>query len=362
MAKLSIDVQLVGLGLIGGSLGLALRDSPLVGRIMVTDRTEECLEKAVEIGAGDEIVSLREGASRAGLIFLCSPPGSFASIVAEIGPVLRPGTIVTDVGSTKLAVMEVLSDLPAGVWKIGGHPMAGAETRGIGGADRYLFENAMYILCPAEGTAKEVVGLLATILASTGARIQVMAAAVHDRLVAAISHLPHLAAASLVNLAGRDPAQLMLAAGGFRDTTRIASSNPELWEDILFSNRGPLLGMLESYLQELNHLKKALETEDRRAVNQILSSAKGIRDSIPGRQRGLVPGFADLVCIVPDQPGIIGRLGAILGAEGINIVDIEILRVREGDGGTIRLGVPTLVDAERAVTILQSHAIKAWVK
>ena len=120
--------------------------------------------------------------------------------------------------------------------------------------------------------------------------------------------------------------------------------------------------MLESYLQELNHLKKALETEDRRAVNQILSSAKGIRDSIPGRQRGLVPGFADLVCIVPDQPGIIGRLGAILGAEGINIVDIEILRVREGDGGTIRLGVPTLVDAERAVTILQSHAIKAWVK
>lgn len=354
-------LMIIGTGLIGGSLGLALRESPLVSRVTGFDEEQECLQKARAIGAIDEIVTLAEGVQQADIVCLCTPLNTYQTILSQIMPFLKPGTIVTDTGSTKESVMEWFEMLPERVWGIGGHPMAGSEIKGINGADRYLFENAVYVLTPGKTVPADVTSMLETILAGTGASIIKMDPSLHDELAAVISHVPHLAAVSLVNLTGGDAASLMLAAGGFRDTTRIASSNPVLWQDILMSNRQHISAKLRDLIDNLTMLERALVSENNEELNRMLIAAKEIRDQIPQRRKGLLPGWAEIVCIVPDHPGVIGELGLILGQKGINIVDIEILRVREGDGGTIRLGVSSPEDAQKAVDCLQSHAIKAWL-
>ncbi|SHH10744.1 prephenate dehydrogenase [Thermosyntropha lipolytica DSM 11003] len=356
------NLFIIGLGLIGGSLGLALRESPLVNKIWGFDVDQEAEKKALELGIIDEALPLREGASQAGVVFLCTPLRTFPAIIEEIGDVLRPETLITDVGSTKENVMHIFKKLPRGVWGIGGHPMAGSEIKGINGADRYLFENAVYVLTPPPDVPEEALGYLQELLVFTGARVKIMEASYHDRLVATISHVPHLAAAALVNLTEGKDDNLMMAAGGFRDTTRIASSSPELWQDILFSNREYVGEKLEAFIALLSRMRKALADDDREALYKELKQAKIIRDQIPHKRKGLLPEFSEIVCIVPDQPGIIGKIGEILGSADINIVDIEILRAREGDGGSIRIGVKDRETAEKAVERLKSFAIKAWVR
>ncbi len=358
---MQVNLLIIGTGLIGGSLGLALKGSPLINRIYGYDPNKESLQTAISIGAIDEAADLVTGASQAEIIFLCSPLSYYQEIITQINPVLRPGTIVTDVGSTKQEVMEIFKSLPSGVWGIGGHPMAGSEIKGINGADRYLFENAVYGLTPA-GVPQEPVDKLIEIIRVTGARIKILDAVLHDELVATVSHVPHLAAVALVNLTEGTEDNLSMAAGGFRDTTRIASSNPKLWEDILLFNRFHILNKLDKLTDILDNIKKTIEQEDNEKLLEILNRAKNIRDEIPHARKGLIPSYHDVVCIVPDEPGIIGKLGYILGTQDINIVDIEILRVREGDGGTIRIGVPTDTQAAQAVKLLQNHKIKAWVR
>ncbi len=357
-----VKILLIGLGLMGGSLGLALQESPRVYKIMGFDGDPEALQKAVDMGIIDSPVSLERGVPEADIIFLCTPLGSYAALLGSIKAELRPGTIISDVGSTKEEVMKLFQDLPEQVWGIGGHPMAGSEIKGIQGADRYLFENAVYCLTPTHSLPKIVLESLVDLLGVTGARIKIIEAAVHDELVATVSHIPHLAAVALVNLTGGSDDNLMMAAGGFRDTTRIASSNPEIWNDILFFNRNHILKQLDLLIINLQHSRDALANNDTEYINEALNQAKQIRDKIPRVHRGLIPSFYDIVCIVPDKPGIIGQLGFILGQEDINIVDIEILRVREGDGGTIRLGVPSESAARKAVTVLKAHEIKAWIR
>lgn len=355
------NILIIGTGLIGGSLGLALKDSPLINYIYGYDPHQESLEIAQKIGAIDEKVSLIKGASYADIIFICSPLSYYKEIITDITPVLRPHTIITDVGSTKQEVMELFKKLPENIWGIGGHPMAGSEMQGINGADRYLFENAVYVMTPGEAP-KEQVDKLIAIIKATGAKIIILDAVKHDELVATVSHVPHLAAVALVNLTKGNKDNLTMAAGGFRDTTRIASSNPELWEDILLFNQTHILDKLDELTTILNYIKTTIEEKDNKKLLKILKEAKIIRDEIPQARKGLIPSYHDVVCIVPDVPGIIGKLGYILGEENINIVDIEILRVREGDGGTIRLGVPDAVKAEKATEVLLNHGIKAWIR
>lgn len=359
---MAMNLLIIGVGLIGGSLGLALKQSPLVENIMGFDENENTLHKALEIGAIDRAVDLLEGTSRADIIFLCTPLSTYHDILETIRPKLTPGKIVTDTGSTKEMVMHLFARLPQGVWGIGGHPMAGSEIKGIQGADRYLFENAVYGLTPGSATPETAVSTLVSLLDVSGTRIKIMDPALHDELVAAVSHIPHLAAVSLVNLTEGSSDYLTMAAGGFRDTTRIASSSPEIWDDILFYNQKPIVDKLNTFIFNLQNIKEALETNDADYIHRELCQAKEIRDKIPQASRGLIPGFHEIICIVPDRPGIIGQLGFFLGEEGINIVDIEILRAREGDGGTIRLGVPSIEDALKSVEILQTKNITAWVR
>ncbi len=359
---MNTDVTIIGLGLIGASLGLALKNANLNGTIIGVDNDEQVVEKAIAIGAIDRGDSLESAVAAADIIIICTPLAAFPAILKKISPVLRPGSIVTDAGSTKAEVMNLFKELPPGVWAIGGHPMAGAELKGIRGADSYLFENAVYVLTPEQDTSDHIVKRLMQILTMTGARIQILDAGLHDQLVSAVSHVPHLAAVALVNSTEGNPDTLRLAAGGFRDTTRIASSNPDLWIDILQSNRQSIVTGLETLIERLTDMTSQLANSEDDKLLQELYRARDIREMIPQVKKGLLPGFVDVVCIVPDRPGIIGELGRILGEDNINIVDIEILRVREGDGGTIRLGVPNLADGTRAVEALQNYGIKAWLR
>lgn len=359
---MSCTVTIVGVGLMGGSLGLALHDSPQVSRVVGVDQDADALQRAQAMGAIDQVAALSEGVKQADVLFLCAPLGCFPDLIAEVSRHVKPGTVVTDVGSTKEEVMSWMDQLPSGVWPIGGHPMAGSEITGILGADRYLFENAVYILTPGRDIPGSALALLTGLLGATGARIQIMDAGRHDRLVAAVSHIPHLAAVSLVNLTEGSPDLLLLAAGGFRDTTRVASSSPELWQGILTTNRQAVVDGLDQLIQQLNKIRHALNQEDSVALQQELVKAQWIRSQIPHGQKGLMPGLCDVICIVPDRPGVIGELGRVLGHHHINIADIEILRVREGDGGTIRLGLPSPQDGEKAVEVLRSQSIKAWIR
>ncbi|MDH7480245.1 MAG: prephenate dehydrogenase/arogenate dehydrogenase family protein, partial [Syntrophomonadaceae bacterium] len=253
-----------------------------------------------------------------------------------------------------------LSVLPPRIHAVGGHPMAGSERTGIGSADRYLFENAVYVLTPFNQAPAEAVDRLAQLIGETGARVMVMDALTHDRAVAFISHLPHVLAYSLLSLVEESPEGKLLAAGSFRDLTRVAAASSRLWEDILLSNRQEVVGAINAMIERLKGFRHDLRKGNRSGLGRRISSAQQVRASIPQLKKGLLPEAHEIIVMVPDRPGMIGLLGKWLGDRGINIVDLEILRVREGDGGTIRLGVPTAEAAQEAVETLNGQGIRAW--
>lgn len=357
-------IAIIGVGLIGGSLGLAWRDKGLAGEIVGVDLSADTLHRAVELGAIDRgTTDLAEGVQGAGLVVLATPVGAAMELAGRLGTLVRPGVLVTDVGSTKGEICRRMAEvLPPGVAFVGGHPMAGSEAQGVEASDPYLFQNAVYVLTPVGGADGDGVALLTRLLEPIGAKVAVMDPDRHDRLVAAVSHLPQLVAVALVNAVAAaetdDAGVLSLAAGGFRDTTRITSSPAGIWQDILASNRGPVLEMLGRFRQALDTLEEAVRSGDRAAVAAEFERARETRSRLPRRPKGLLPAYFELTVTVEDRPGIIGRLATLLGDHGVNIEDIEILRLREGEGGTIRLGFATEDGCRRAFETLAGAGYK----
>lgn len=332
----------------GGSLGLAWRLRGVAREVVGVDLSADVLGRALEIGAIDRgTTDLAEGVAGSELVVLATPVGATLRLAPRLGSCLAPGAVVTDLGSTKAEVCRALAAaLPPGIVFIGGHPMAGSESQGIEAADAYLFQNAIYVLTPPAGPDPAgAFERLRRAVEVAGAQVVVLEAERHDRLVAVVSHLPQLVAVALVNAVAAaeagDPAVLSLAAGGFRDTTRITSSPPGIWLDILASNRGPVLEMIGCFRQALDALETALRAGDKAALEEAFTRARNTRQRVPRRPKGLLPAYFELVVTVEDRPGVIGALAGVLGTAGVNIEDIEILRLREGEGGTIRLGFAT---------------------
>lgn len=304
--------------------------------------------------------SLEEGVKDADLIIIATLVSSICPVVSEIIPYLKEGCIITDVGSIKEQICTTLEKaLPPNVYYVGGHPMAGSEAKGIAGADSYLFENAVYILTPTSQTNQNALNMVQELIEATGARIIYLSPPEHDLMVAGISHLPHVLAAALVNSIGllenEKPGILKLAAGGFRDVTRIADSQPEMWQDIFLENRNAVLETIKVFKQALEDIEQAISNEEKRKIYDFLTEAQTRRRKIPGKVKGLLPELYEIVVTVPDKPGIIGKLANLLGNKNINIMDIEIIRVREGDGGTIRFGFQTAELATRAVEVFRQN-------
>ena len=369
-----MKIAIVGLGLIGGSLGMALkrRDSQHNTEIIGIDLSEDIIRQAVEMRAIDRgTCDLAAGVADADVVFVATLLSRTVPVVVEMLPHLKSGAIISDVGSTKENIAREIGQAIStarrpDVIYIGGHPMAGSEKSGITAADPYLFENAVYVILREPGEeglgaenedeVEQARQVVMSLVERTGARLLLLDAREHDRMVAAISHLPHLLAGVLVNAVGEVeeeyPEVFKLAAGGFRDVTRIADSQPALWRDIFYGNKASLRYVLDLYKTQLTKIEKVLEGEDRSEMMRLLEQARQLRSQVPKKVKGLLPTLSEIVVTIPDKPGEIGKVANILGAKDINIVDIEILRVREGDGGTLRLGFTNPEERSRGIEVL----------
>jgi prephenate dehydrogenase len=281
-------VAIIGLGLIGGSIGLALKRRMADLEIVGTDIDGTTLKKAVELGAVDCAVSnVQEDLAGVQLVVLAVPLGSVNEAFSAIAPYLPEGCVITDVASVKCSAIKMIEGaLPRGTYYIGGHPMAGSEKCGIEAADPFLLEDAVYVLTPRGGEPREVMDTLESFIKMLGARPFILEPERHDFLVAMISHMPYLAAVCL-NLAvskmdGSGEA-LILAAGGFRDITRVASSHPGMWSGICEGNREALLQVITVFQEELSRLQHLIDKGEWDCMQECLEKAKAVRDTIPDR-------------------------------------------------------------------------------
>ncbi len=358
---------LIGTGLIGGSLGMALREKGLVGEIVGCDHDSGAAENALKKGAIDRIADTPvEAVKKADLVILAVPVLSTLDLLREISSAVEKGALITDVGSTKAWIMEAVETiLPEKVTFIGGHPMAGSEESGITGADPALLENAIYVLTPGPQVAPVETEKLSAMISEIRSQPLILEPLAHDRIVASVSHLPHLTAAALVqSVAGTDDLELVrtLAAGGFRDSTRIALGNPSIWRDIFISNRWALLAALKRYKDCITSLEQHLTSLSPEGLEEYLQQARDYRRTIPHRGRGILPEVFDVIVLVRDTPGIIGKLTTLLGEAGINIDAIEILHVRELAGGSVRIGFKNRDTRKKAIELLEQHGYSFHVK
>lgn len=360
-------IAIVGVGLIGGSLGLVWKKRMEHLRITGFD-SPGVLQAAVRRGAIDEQAATLESAvNDADLVVLSSPLRIIVSSLEEIAPHLKAGAVVTDVGSVKCPVRDqAAAALPEHVTFIGGHPMAGSERNGIEHADEFLFENATYVLCPPPETATftEQHPHFIELLQATGARLLVLDAERHDAIAATISHLPQLLAVTLMNYAaGRnseDDAFLKLAAGGFRDMTRIASSPFSVWRDILVANNGPILDVLAGFASELQRLRNRIGAEELDEIGAAFHQALSSRETIPRNTKGFLHPLADVYVYAEDRPGELLTITRILHEAALNIKDIELLKIREGTGGAFRIGFGEPDSADDAVSKLSEAGFTAY--
>jgi len=331
--------NVVGCGLIGGSVGLALRARGW--RVSGTDSMVERANRALVLGCLDA-VGFDDGAA---VTFLCTPvhavPEAAAKALQATGPAKG---VVTDVGSVKAATVESVQSPRF----VGGHPMAGSEQDGVDGADAELFEGATWVLTPTQTTDPGAFALVRSVVASLGADVVAIEPARHDELVALVSHVPHLTAAALMSLADVAATEhstlLRLAAGGFRDMTRIAAGHPDIWLDICEANSAAITSTLDALVDALSRLRGVVADGDRATLLETLTKARSARVNLPARAAGRPDRVVEVRVPVPDRPGVLAEVTTLLGELDVNILDLEIAHSAEGTRGVLLL----LVDADRA--------------
>ncbi|RME33870.1 MAG: prephenate dehydrogenase/arogenate dehydrogenase family protein [Deltaproteobacteria bacterium] len=279
-------LAVVGVGLIGGSLALGLKEAEAVGEVVGIGRGLPNLNLALELGIVDRISrNPAEGVKDADIVFLATPVKSLGTLAAQVLPAMKPGAILTDGGSVKASVIGEIDPLvPDGIAFVPGHPIAGTEKSGAGAAFATLYRQRRCILTPGEKTTPQALERVTQMWQTVGSEVVVMDADKHDRILAAISHLPHMIAYSLVNAVGSydhfEENILEYSAGGFRDFTRIASSDPTMWRDIALANRAALLEMIERYEAFLGELKQDIAAADGQKLFEFFLNSKTLRDAI----------------------------------------------------------------------------------
>ena len=348
-------IAFIGLGLIGGSLAKGIKKARPDIRIMAYMRTRSKLEQAKKDGIVDVILDgIDEQLKQCDLIFLCTPVEYNAQYLSKIRSYLKPGALITDVGSTKTDIHKEILRQGLTDCFVGGHPMAGSEKTGYENATDHLLENAYYIVTPPEGFNQngcgygnispkysENVKRIIAVAQTVGAIPLVLDYKEHDTVVAAISHLPHLIASSLVNLVkdsdNQNELMKRLAAGGFKDITRIASSSPEMWEQICMTNTGNIIDMMEHYIASLTQILDSLKQHRGDDIYELFDTSRTYRNSISESRKGSVtPEYSFTVDIV-DEPGAISTLSCILSARGISIGNIGINHNREQGEGALKI-------------------------
>jgi prephenate dehydrogenase len=345
-------VAILGVGLIGGSIGLAANENVEDAEVVGFGRSPDKLERARELGAIDVAAgSLEEALEGADACFACGPVGVLPGQVREALAGAAPDCVVTDVGSTKRNVVESTDDERF----IGGHPVAGAETSGVEHARADLFQGAVWYLTPGERSSGLLYERLHRLLASFGARPVAIDAKLHDWILAGVSHLPHVLANVLVSLAGdqlnAEGEPLPRVGPSFRDTTRVAGASAAIWSDIFLANRDALLGQLREFGRSLEEVERWLAGGDRDALDRWIAHAAESRRRL--LEADLEGGSVhELRMTVPNRPGIVAQVALALGKGDVNIVDMALAPAPDMQSGAMTLWIAGDAQAARAADLI----------
>lgn len=361
-------IVIAGLGLIGGSLakGMAKSDQ---NHIIGFDLNDESLQYAIINGIIHEATSdFSEAAQQADFIILAAPISESIRLMGILNDIsFKQNVIVSDVSSVKNTIIAAADNLTNDkITFIGGHPMAGSHKKGIQAAKGHLFENAIYVLTPSFRSTSAKINALKDLLVNTKSNFIILNPNDHDEMTGVVSHFPHLIASSLVHQARKwEETHAFLpnlAAGGFRDITRIASSNPELWQDIFFHNREKMAQLLEEWITEMQFVKKLVDDNEKEDMISYLQHAKTYRDGLGTSDKGAIPAFYDLYIDIRDQTGAIASVAQLLADKNISINNIQILEMREGITGVLRLSLPTKNAQKESSDLLKSYGYEIMIQ
>lgn len=353
-------IGFIGLGLIGGSIAKAVRQYYPEYSITAFDKNKETLALATQESVIDVAATHIDDSFRGcSYIFLCSPVSYNNAYLKQVAPYLDGTCILTDVGSVKTSIHKEVERLGLGASFIGGHPMAGSEKSGYPNSKALLIENAYYILTPTPEVSTEKLHAFSGFIESLKALPVLLDYRQHDQITGTISHLPHIIAASLVCLVRdtdtKEELMKQLAAGGFKDITRIASSSPTMWQHICLKNKENISQILKRYIAMLQQAKEAVDTEDDQALYQLFDSAKNYRNSIPGGSSGPIKKVFAVYCDIIDEAGGIATIATILASNNINIKNIGIIHNREFEEGVLRIEFYDDASSGKAAELLQKY-------
>lgn len=357
----------LSLGLIGGSIALAIRQLCPDAHIVAYARRQSTLDEALAAGAIDVgTTQINELFSDCDMIFLCAPVAVNNTFLGQLKPVLSENTIITDVGSVKGSIHETVTKLGLDSHFIGGHPMAGSEKTGFANASPILLENAYYILTPTETVAKEAVAEYYSFVKKMGALPLILSHQEHDYVTAAISHVPHLVAAALANLVhdhdSANETMKMIAAGGFKDITRIASSSSHMWQQICLTNTENISALLGSYIDTLRRIKEQIDDGREKEIYDFFNNARIYRDSFIEASSGPIKKVFSIQIDIADEPGALASIATMLALNGISIKNIGITHNRELEGGVLRIEFYGEDSMAAAIAVLKNRGYYIYEK
>ena len=356
-------IGFIGLGLIGGSIAKTIRKFHPDYRLIAFDKDRSALAEAVSLNVINGICDIEdEQLYNCDYLFLCAPVEFNVEYMEKIKASLGENCILTDVGSVKTVIHEKVTELGLEGRFIGGHPMAGSERSGFSNSSDHLLENAYYIITPGGEVALEKISDFTELISSLGAIPLVITAEEHDFITAGVSHLPHIVASALVNLVNLldNDAQYMkmIAAGGFRDITRIASSSPVMWEQICLENQKNISTVLDEFIRMLIQIRCSIDNKEADNIFDMFASSKDYRDSIDIIDNSLIPRSYVLYIDVADEAGAIATIATILATEKVNIKNIGIIHNREFEDGVLKIEFYTDAALEQAKVLLTKRNYK----
>lgn len=358
-------VGFIGLGLIGGSLAKAIKNHYIDTKIIAYDINKTSLEKAIEENIIDEYtLEINNAFQDCNIVFLCAPVENNINAMNKLIKVIDNNCILTDVSSTKEKIISAALNINCSNF-IGGHPMTGSEKSGITAADEHLFENAYYILTPLPNISQNKLDLLQNFITKLGALPVVIEPSEHDFITATISHVPHVIASTLVNVVSKldttDKHMHTLAAGGFKDITRIASSSPEMWQQICLTNNKQIIKVIDKFQQELDIIKDYISECDSNNLYSFFSTSKDYRNTFSDKNTGFIMKSYKITVDVVDKPGIIAEIALLLSNNDINIKNIGINNNREHQEGVLEIVFYDLTSQNKSIKILTDMNYKIYI-
>jgi len=352
------NISIIGLGLIGGSIAKALKNSGREINIYGFDK-DDVSNEAFKLKIIDKKTDSINESLNFDIIFLCLPTDLSLEYFKKLVPQLKKGTIISDVCGVKGIFEDEWNKIKSEGIYIGGHPMTGKEKGGLENSDPLLFENSLYLLS-GKSQNLPLINQFTDIIKLLGARIRFIDPYLHDKIIAYVSHLPQVLAVSLVNSLGGDEKNnyLDFAAGGFRDLTRIASSEFEIWEPVFRYNKNEITSAIENLIVKLESVKTLVDKSDLKSLEYEFISSRKKRETIPSNIKGFLNPVYDVFIYAEDKPGSLFRMADVLFKNSVNIKDIELLKIREGTGGTFRLSFETNESAAKAKELLISSGFR----